>query len=433
MFAPLTPAITQLCYYSSLPASSRLILAPILSSLAVLSAAKEPTRQFFYRSGIFSTFTLPAPVISIGNLTSASGKTPYVEYLARHYWDHHGVASLIIQLGSGTVDETHMLRESFVDTPVKVIDTDSANEAREILQDNPAVKLVLLDNGLQHLPLQRDFDILTINSIAPFGNGHLIPRGTLREPYKFALKRSDSVIVHHVDIAGREGVNRTLGKLWPLLPRHALQTLTQMVPVSLKSLVSTQRSLDMSEFQGLGEDLGLSRLFGAAVVCLTGVGSPAVVEEHLRGLGALHVEGCGAHEDHHMFSIEEVEEAVNRVRELAADDKFSHACILMTEKDYARQSDLWSYVFARYANEVYTNGTSWETKQQGRDETVEEDKERNSSSKEGSQQPRKWGAYVLHSQLEIVEHDRRFSSQKAVLAAMLRYAIDNFRKRSYVT
>ncbi|KAG7674434.1 hypothetical protein KSW81_000089 [Nannochloris sp. 'desiccata'] len=411
---------------TSLPASSRLILAPILSSLAALSSAREPTLQFLYRSGIFSTFTLPAPVISIGNLTSASGKTPYVEYLARHYWDHHGVASLIIQLGSGTVDETHMLRESFTDTPVKVIDTDSANEAREILQENPAVKLVLLDNGLQHLPLQRDFDILTINSIAPFGNGHLIPRGTLREPYRLALKRTDSVIVHHVDIAGQEGVTRTLGKLGPLLPRHALQTLTQMVPVSLKSLVSTQRSLDMSEFQGLGEDLGLSRLSGAAVVCLTGVGSPAIVEEHLRRLGALHVEGCGVHEDHHMFSIEEVEEAVSRVRELAADEKYSHACILLTEKDYARQSDLWSSVFATYANEVYSNSTNLEAKQQGDDNLVKEDKEKSNTSGEGPGQMKKWGAYVLHSQLEIVEHDRRFSSQKAVLGAMLRRAISTF-------
>ncbi len=369
-------------------------------------------------------------MISIGNLTSASGKTPYVEYLARHYWDHHGVASLIIQLGSGTVDETHMLRESFIDTPVKVIDTESANEAREILQDNPAVKLVLLDNGLQHLPLQRDFDILTINSIAPFGNGHLRPRGTLREPYRLALKRTDSVIIHHVDIAGQEGVSRTLGKLGPLLPRHALQTQTQMVPVSLKSLVSTQRSLDMSEFQGLGEDLGLSRLSGAAVVCLTGVGSPAIVEEHLRRLGALHVEGCGAHEDHHMFTLEEVEEAVHRVRELSANKSYSHVCILLTEKDYARQSDLWSSVFARYANEMYTNGTSFEAKQQGDEKIIAEEEEKKKKSSDG---PSRWGAYVLHSKLEIVEHDRRFSSEKAVLAALLRYAIDNFRKRSYVT
>ncbi len=31
-----------------------------------------------------------------------------------------------------------------------------------------------------------------------------------------------------------------------------------------------------------------------------------------------------------------------------------------------------------------------------------------------------WGAYVLQSGLQVVEHDRRFSSQNAVLAAMLR-------------
>jgi hypothetical protein len=44
-----------------------------------------------------------------------------------------------------------------------------------------------------------------------------------------------------------------------------------------------------------------------------------------------------------------------------------------------------------------------------------------------------WGAYVLQAGLEVVEHDRRFSSQGATLNAMLRIAVDNFRRRSYMT
>ena len=40
------------------------------------------------------------------------------------------------------------------------------------------------------------------------------------------------------------------------------------------------------------------------------------VENHLRRLGATHIEGCGAYEDHHMFSLEEVQEAIERVKEL---------------------------------------------------------------------------------------------------------------------
>lgn len=56
-----------------------------------------------------------------------------------------------------------------------------------------------------------------VNSLSPFGNGHLLPRGTLRELPKQALRRADAVVLHHVDllggwaareqsIGGREGV-----------------------------------------------------------------------------------------------------------------------------------------------------------------------------------------------------------------------------------
>lgn len=119
----------------------------------------------------------------------------------------------------------------------------------------------------------------------------------------------------------------------------------------------------------------------------------------------------------------------------------------MTEKDYARQTDLFAAVFSQQA----ASPTS-------------------SSGEEGAAG---WGAYVLQSRLEVVEWDRcgpggerwawlgrqgtaepanprilnsrilprpghaarrcrRFSSQNATLNAMLRLAVDNFRRRSYL-
>ena len=46
------------------------------------------------------------------------------------------------------------------------------------------------------------------------------------------------------------------------------------------------------------------------MVCLVGIGVPSTVEDHLRRLGAAHVEGCGAFDDHHMFTFEEVQAAI---------------------------------------------------------------------------------------------------------------------------
>lgn len=81
-----------------------------------------------------------------------------------------------------------------------------------------------------------------------------------------------------------------------------------------------------------------------------------------------------------------------------------HACLIMTEKDYARQRDLFEAIFSQHAAAPDVTSGPLE---------------------EGA--PR-WGAYLLQSGLEVVQHDRRFSGTKAVFNAVLRLANDNFRQ-----
>jgi tetraacyldisaccharide 4'-kinase len=57
-----------------------------------------------------------------------------------------------------------------------------------------AADVVILDDGYQHLALRRDLDLLLLDAARPFGNGHLLPRGTLREPLN-ALGRADAVML----------------------------------------------------------------------------------------------------------------------------------------------------------------------------------------------------------------------------------------------
>jgi tetraacyldisaccharide 4'-kinase len=56
-------------------------------------------------------------------------------------------------------------------------------------------QLVLLDDGLQHRQLHRDGEVVTLLGSAPLGNGHLLPRGPLREPAKTALARADVAVM----------------------------------------------------------------------------------------------------------------------------------------------------------------------------------------------------------------------------------------------
>ncbi len=56
------------------------------------------------------------------------------------------------------------------------------------------VDVYIADDAFQHWPLGRDLNIVAIDAGNPFGNGHLLPAGILREPLS-ALKRADIFVL----------------------------------------------------------------------------------------------------------------------------------------------------------------------------------------------------------------------------------------------
>lgn len=68
------------------------------------------------------------------------------------------------------------------------------------------------------------------------------------------------------------------------------------------------------------------------------------------------------------------------MEELQRSPKYQHACVVVTEKDYARQTDLFDAVFSQQAASP--------------------------TSSRGGEDASGWGAYVLQSRLEVVDHDR---------------------------
>lgn len=85
-----SPLTQPRCACRTVHPTSRYLLAPALSLLASLYAATQATQNFLYRQGLLWQTSLPSPVVSIGNLTNGgTGKTPFVEYLARSYLESH--------------------------------------------------------------------------------------------------------------------------------------------------------------------------------------------------------------------------------------------------------------------------------------------------------------------------------------------------------
>jgi tetraacyldisaccharide 4'-kinase len=157
------------------------------------------------------------PVISVGNLAvGGTGKTPLVAWIARRvralgpvpavvsrgYGGTAGLGPLVVSNGEGPRvnaracgDEPHLLARSLPGTIV-VVGADRIEGARAAA--GAGAGAVILDDGFQHRRLARDLDIVVLDGRAPFADGHLLPRGTLREP-PHALRRADLVVLTRLD------------------------------------------------------------------------------------------------------------------------------------------------------------------------------------------------------------------------------------------
>jgi tetraacyldisaccharide 4'-kinase len=267
-------------------------------------------RRAAYARGWLSSRHPGIPVIVVGNLTvGGTGKTPLVIWLAeqlraagerpgvvlRGYGGYAKAPRLVVASDEAEVvgDEAVLIARR-VAVPVAV-GVDRVVAAQ--LLAKRGCTLLIADDGLQHLALQRDFSIAVVDGARGFGNGALLPAGPLREPAAL-LDAVDVVVVNGADARQVSGERRALRM--------------DLLPASLRAL------------QGGGEE-PLQSLRGATLHAVAGIGNPRRFFDLLRSLGAQPIEH--AFPDHHPF----------RARELSYE---GDARIVMTEKDAVRCSPL---------------------------------------------------------------------------------------------
>lgn len=180
-------------------------LQVVLGLLSWVFAFGIWVRNLCYRINICQPKKLPVPVISVGNVTwGGVGKTPFVLWLAEHYRQRGKTPAVLMRgytagpSGRGDGDEAMMLRQHLPDLPV-IVGKRRGEEAEKFLQQSRP-DFFILDDGFQHRQLARDLDICLIDCSNPFGNGHLIPRGILRENLS-ALHRADVICLTKTELA----------------------------------------------------------------------------------------------------------------------------------------------------------------------------------------------------------------------------------------
>lgn len=343
------------------------ILRCLLLVISFLYRRIVALRLYLFRHHFIRKHQVGCPVISIGNLTvGGTGKTPVVEKLARELTERGRKVAILsrgyksvrrrqpgkkknavrvvseggaLLLDSKTAgDEPFMLAKNLRGVAV-VVEKDRVECGLHAVSEFGS-DLLILDDGLQYLRLHRRFDLVLIDREAPFGNEHLLPRGTLREPPEH-LRRATHILITKCDGSDLSVLHeriRKYNRTAPILEcRHC--------PVELQDLAT-------------GAILPLEKLQGLRAGSLSAIASPESFEAGLRRLG-VELELSQSFADHHRYSKREIERFIKRC------ERRSVPCILTTEKDAVRMPRLFQQsipiYYLRIEIEILSGKEHWDT------------------------------------------------------------------------
>ena len=299
-----------------------------MNLLSTFYGAVARRRRRWYANRPDARRRLCRPVISVGALAvGGSGKTPVAAHIAeilaqvgerpavlsRGYGraarpagvvvvrDPHGVRAGVAEAG----DEPLMLAERLAGACVLVCA--DRHRAGRWAEERFDVSVHVLDDGFQHLSLDRDVDLVVIGA-GDADERRTLPAGRLREhPDTAAL--ADALLVEAPSAKQATSVARRFGA-------GPVFRLTRRLGTPIP------------EAPGAAEvPAGVPR--GARVVLVAGIARPAAFAADVRAAG-YDVAGLLAFADHHPFSARDVAWVARRARELAAD------AVLTTEKDVVR-------------------------------------------------------------------------------------------------
>ena len=297
-----------------------------------LYASGALLRNRLFDTGLRKSHRLSRDTISVGNITmGGTGKTPVVRWLAQRLREagwHVAVLSRGYKAGpNGLGDEQRMLdralNSSVEQHRVSIIaNPDRVAGAAEALRVRPETDVFLLDDAFQHRRVARDLDIVLISATNPFGYGHVLPRGMLREPLR-GLRRASAFVLTHADQVD-EG---DLSRMGQVIRLHNDSAPIYRAVHAHAALRSEGVPLSAPADHSLGD------LSGRSWFAFCGIGDPQTFLRQLERAGGSSA-GHRWFADHHRYSEQDMLSLRREAAAAGAD------LLITTEKDWATLSIL---------------------------------------------------------------------------------------------
>ena len=301
-------------------------------------------RTWLYKRGWLARRRLPRPVVSVGNLTvGGTGKTPMamwvagklLEYgkkpcvLSRGYRRKSQREFLLVSDGTSVLaghreagDEPYLMATNCPGVVVAV-GADRYELGRWVLSQTP-IDCFILDDGFQHLGLDRDVNLLLVDSSNPAGIQALLPVGKLREPLGEARRASDIILTRVED---ESMIADVLHPIQAAMGSAIDPITTRFTPKTL---------------MGASESMPVSGVHRKRALLFSGIGNPEQFRRMVTAFGVQVVDEL-VFRDHEAYGPSRVAEIYRRIERSRPD------VVLTTEKDLIKVQSNWSVPTPLYA------------------------------------------------------------------------------------
>lgn len=276
-----------------------------------------------------NTIKVESPVISIGNINvGGTGKTPFTIELANFLSEYgYRVAVITRSLGKIHLNVAEKVPSEaslenvrrYGDEPVLIASRlsgasvwagKSKSATAQVVASIEKPDIILVDDGYQHRRLERDMNIVLLDSELCIGNGSTLPLGPLREPAS-SLDRAAVLVLIGYD---KSRIEACLGRI------------SQWVRCDTKIYLCRKR---IEEIVIARTVLPVESLKGLRCLAFAGIGYPGGFFRELERKGMVVVSSL-AFPDHYVYT----EQDITTILEQAW--KASAQLIVTTEKDFVR-------------------------------------------------------------------------------------------------